>query len=204
MRNADRNAGTARLEPCATIARTKCGNSTCGPWVRPTADAVKHAARLIREGKLVAFPTETVYGLGANAFDAQAAVKGLPQIAFTKRHHLRKPFGMGTIYCWNVYSPGGGIYVYDPARAETPAREIFRRDYGTVYDMSPSFDAKKLLFSWMAIKPGPDFEPTGEVGYRKNIDSFHIYEINVDGTGLRQLTVPEHKLPAAGYLPSAL
>ena len=38
---------------------------------------------MIREGKLVAFPTETVYGLGANALDAAAvrrvfAVKGRP------------------------------------------------------------------------------------------------------------------------------
>ncbi|MDG5799909.1 L-threonylcarbamoyladenylate synthase [Marinilabiliaceae bacterium ANBcel2] len=30
------------------------------------------AAKLIREGKLVAFPTETVYGLGANGLDANA------------------------------------------------------------------------------------------------------------------------------------
>src|SRR5262249_5605430 len=34
---------------------------------------IEHAAALIRTGKLVAFPTETVYGLGANALDAQAA-----------------------------------------------------------------------------------------------------------------------------------
>ena len=45
--------------------------------------SVEHAARLIREGKLVAFPTETVYGLGANALDAAAvrrifAAKGRP------------------------------------------------------------------------------------------------------------------------------
>ena len=33
---------------------------------------VAHAAQLIREGRLVAFPTETVYGLGANALDAAA------------------------------------------------------------------------------------------------------------------------------------
>ncbi|MCB2203124.1 threonylcarbamoyl-AMP synthase [bacterium] len=41
------------------------------------------AARLLREGGLVAFPTETVYGLGANALDEQAVrkvyeVKGRP------------------------------------------------------------------------------------------------------------------------------
>lgn len=33
---------------------------------------VEQAAALIRAGKLVAFPTETVYGLGANALDAAA------------------------------------------------------------------------------------------------------------------------------------
>ena len=35
-------------------------------------DAVARAAELIRAGKLVAMPTETVYGLGANALDAAA------------------------------------------------------------------------------------------------------------------------------------
>jgi len=43
-----------------------------------------HAAALIRSGKLVAFPTETVYGLGANALDGAAverifAAKGRPR-----------------------------------------------------------------------------------------------------------------------------
>ncbi len=45
--------------------------------------SVSTAAELLRAGELVAFPTETVYGLGANAFDEQAvrqvyAVKGRP------------------------------------------------------------------------------------------------------------------------------
>jgi L-threonylcarbamoyladenylate synthase len=39
-----------------------------------TVANLAHAAELLRGGKLVAFPTETVYGLGANALDA-AAVK---------------------------------------------------------------------------------------------------------------------------------
>ncbi|MGE0653817.1 MAG: L-threonylcarbamoyladenylate synthase [Alphaproteobacteria bacterium] len=39
-----------------------------------TADAaaIDHAARLIRDGKLVAFPTETVYGLGCDATNDRA------------------------------------------------------------------------------------------------------------------------------------
>ena len=46
--------------------------------------SVERAAGLIRAGKLVAFPTETVYGLGANALDAAAVerifeAKGRPR-----------------------------------------------------------------------------------------------------------------------------
>ena len=37
--------------------------------------SIARAAELIRAGKLVAFPTETVYGLGANAFDAAAVAR---------------------------------------------------------------------------------------------------------------------------------
>ena len=36
---------------------------------------LEEAAWLLREGGLVAFPTETVYGLGANALDPEAAKK---------------------------------------------------------------------------------------------------------------------------------
>lgn len=38
-------------------------------------EAVREAARLLREGKLVAFPTETVYGLGACALDPKAVAR---------------------------------------------------------------------------------------------------------------------------------
>ena len=41
----------------------------------PSAAEIEHAARLLREGRLVAFPTETVYGLGANALDADAVAR---------------------------------------------------------------------------------------------------------------------------------
>lgn len=52
--------------------------STC------TADAIVQAAAQLRAGSLVAFPTETVYGLGADATNASAVariyeVKGRPQ-----------------------------------------------------------------------------------------------------------------------------
>ncbi|PRX46989.1 translation factor SUA5 [Prauserella shujinwangii] len=51
------------------------------PGIAP--DRVEHAARILRAGGLVAFPTETVYGLGADAENVGAverifAVKGRP------------------------------------------------------------------------------------------------------------------------------
>ncbi len=39
------------------------------------ADIYEKAGEIIRKGGLVAFPTETVYGLGGNGFDADAAAK---------------------------------------------------------------------------------------------------------------------------------
>ena len=38
----------------------------------PEPELIAQAAAYLHAGKLVAFPTETVYGLGANAFNPQA------------------------------------------------------------------------------------------------------------------------------------
>lgn len=51
---------------------------------QPDEEALAEAARVLRAGGLVAFPTETVYGLGGNALDGAACtrifqVKGRPQ-----------------------------------------------------------------------------------------------------------------------------
>jgi len=41
----------------------------------PDARVIAHAAELLRAGRVVAFPTETVYGLGAHALDRAAILK---------------------------------------------------------------------------------------------------------------------------------
>ncbi|MDR1514587.1 MAG: threonylcarbamoyl-AMP synthase [Synergistaceae bacterium] len=58
--------------------------SANGGIVPATRESIREAARIIRGGGLVAFPTETVYGLGANALDTDAVkkifeAKGRPQ-----------------------------------------------------------------------------------------------------------------------------
>jgi L-threonylcarbamoyladenylate synthase len=52
--------------------------------VEPTAQSIAAAARLVQQGRLVAFPTETVYGLGADATNERAVAaifeaKGRPR-----------------------------------------------------------------------------------------------------------------------------
>ena len=52
--------------------------------VPPTADGIAEAAALVRAGEIVAYPTETVYGLAADPFSVTAieklfAVKGRPE-----------------------------------------------------------------------------------------------------------------------------
>jgi len=51
---------------------------------------IRSAARAVREGKLVAFPTETVYGLGTNA-DDPAAMRRLSEV---KQRDPNKPFAL--------------------------------------------------------------------------------------------------------------
>src|SRR5258708_13654634 len=55
--------------------------------VAPTAENVDRAARLLRGGKLVSFPTETVYGLGADARNPDA----VRRIFTTKRRPAAHP-----------------------------------------------------------------------------------------------------------------
>jgi L-threonylcarbamoyladenylate synthase len=64
--------------------------------VPATPEAIDRAAALLRSGKLVAFPTETVYGLGADATDERAvarifAAKGRPRFNPLIVHVLSLP-----------------------------------------------------------------------------------------------------------------
>jgi len=78
---------------------------------------VAYAAELIRAGRLVAFPTETVYGLGANALDAAAverifSVKGRPHTTPLIVHVASIEMARGLAAAW-------------PEAAETLARRYW-------------------------------------------------------------------------------
>src|SRR2546423_9303160 len=91
-----------------------------------------HAAELIRAGRLVAFPTETVYGLGANALDRAAVeriftAKGRPRTSPLIVHVDTMEMARGLALRWPDpaaklaarYWPGPLTLVV-PKRAEIP------------------------------------------------------------------------------------
>jgi len=71
----------------------------------PTPQVLAQAANLIQKGRLVAFPTETVYGLGADATNEQAVAaiyeaKGRPQFN-PLIVHVAEPADLDPLVVWN-------------------------------------------------------------------------------------------------------
>jgi hypothetical protein len=120
--------------------------------------------------------------------------KTVPEFVFVKRHHFKKPFGIGSIIGWDIHRPGGGIYTCELTPSGAVEKELFHNDDGVVFDISLSFDARKLLFSWRNCRED---------------DSFHIYELDLDGgagdggggVAPRQLTTGRYHDIHPFYLP---
>ncbi len=58
-----------------TLAQAETGEHIVSMFKSTDDDAIAEAARILRAGGLVAFPTETVYGLGADATNGQAVAR---------------------------------------------------------------------------------------------------------------------------------
>lgn len=108
---------------------------------------------------------------------------GFDKLVLIKRHELN-PSHVYTAYCED-FRPGGGLYVLSPPTPDGELEEIVASPEGQILDFDVSYDAKEIIFSW-----------------RKNAsEGYHIYRVNVDGTGLRQLTSGECHDYNACYLP---
>ena len=62
---------------------------TVNPFL-PEKEAISLAASLIRKGGIVAYPTDTIYGLGVNVYDEEA----LRRLYRVKQRSLNKPTGV--------------------------------------------------------------------------------------------------------------
>lgn len=88
--------------------------------VRPSTAEIAQAAQLLRAGKLVAFPTETVYGLGANALDAMAVAR----IYAVKRRPATSPLIVHVSSIEMARSLAAGSYGW-PDAADRLARKFW-------------------------------------------------------------------------------
>ena len=121
-------------------------------WVDPAApcgESMACAAAIIRQGGLVAFPTETVYGLGANAVDAAAVARvyqakgrpsdnpliwhGLDTAAFAKvvdfpplAQKLAAAFWPGALTLVLNRKPGFGETEAQTLAVRAPSHPVFR------------------------------------------------------------------------------
>jgi hypothetical protein len=86
----------------------------------------------------------------------------------------RKELNPTHVYTYHVegFQPGGGLYVFTPDDKDGQLRELVASPQGQILDCEMSYDGKELLFSWKKDSQTP----------------YHLYRINVDGTGLTQIT----------------
>ena len=119
--------------------------------------------------------------------ESDVRVSDCPAIAFLKRPTGGRR-GTNATMLGRRTAKGSSICVYDPAKPEDGAMTIFDTKNGFIFDMSVSYDAEKLLFSYMS-------------DVSKGVDSFHIWQIDVDGSNLVQLTKGPWHDASAVYLP---
>lgn len=139
------------------------------------AEAIARAAALLRDGKLVAFPTETVYGLGADARNGKAvagifAAKGRPRfnplivhvqdIAEAERHAL---FSSTARKLAEAFWPGALTLVL-PRRADTPLSELVSAGLDTVALRVPAHPVARALLQEAGLPiAAPSANPSGRI-----------------------------------------
>lgn len=139
------------------------------------AEAIAHAAALLRGGKLVAFPTETVYGLGADARNGKAvagifAAKGRPRfnplivhvrdIAEAERHAV---FSNTARKLAETFWPGALTLVL-PRRSGTPLSELVSAGLDTVALRVPAHPIARALLREAALPiAAPSANPSGRI-----------------------------------------
>ncbi len=113
---------------------------------------------------------------------------GFKDILLVKRH----PLNISHVYVYHVegYIPGGGLYIYSPDAEGGKLKCIYDAKEGMITTADLSYDGKEIVF---ALKRG-GMVRCRPIAHAYDIprdipkNNYQIYRINVDGTGLTQLT----------------
>jgi L-threonylcarbamoyladenylate synthase len=139
------------------------------------AKGISEAARVLRDGGLVAFPTETVYGLGADATNGEAvaaifAAKGRPlfnplivHVAGLAEARAHVEFSPRAQALAETFWPGPLTLVL-PRKKDSPLSLLVSAGLDTVAIRAPSHPAALALLR-QAGRPvaGPSANPSGQV-----------------------------------------
>jgi len=143
--------------------------------LRPDADGTDEAARLLADGRLVAFPTETVYGLGADARNDEAvagiyAAKGRPSfnpliihVDSVKAAEKYCQFTPEARRLAQAFWPGAMTLVL-PLRAESGISKLVTAGLDTVAVRVPDHPVgRALLKAFGAPVAAPSANPSGRI-----------------------------------------
>jgi len=88
-------------------------------------------------------------------------------------------------YGWRA-RPGGGLFVLERPGTSLATRRVFDASKGCVLEPRLSYDARRVVFSYVHCPDGP--LPHGPLLNDEDKGFYHLWEANADGSGLRQLT----------------
>ncbi len=143
--------------------------------LQPTRTGIRRAAALLRDGALVAFPTETVYGLGADATDDTAVAKvfeakGRPSFNPLIVHvpTLADAEAIGEIpeAAWAFLEDGWpeGLTLVAPLRADSKLSLLVTAGQRTVALRVPASPvAQDLLTAFDGPVAAPSANPSGRI-----------------------------------------
>ena len=101
--------------------------------------------------------------------------------------------------------PGGGIYLLTRFKTEEPVLECLTSTFhepGSFLRPALSYDARKVLFAWCKHYPHLAAEANKLDKAKVPEDAFyHLFEMNIDGTGVRQVTHGKYDDFDGRYLP---
>jgi L-threonylcarbamoyladenylate synthase len=139
------------------------------------AAAITRAARMLRDGRLVAFPTETVYGLGADARNGRAvagifAAKGRPRfnplivhIASLAEAERHADFSEAAMRLARHFWPGALTLVL-PRRTGTDLSELVSAGLDTVALRVPAHPVAAALLKEAQLPiAAPSANPSGRI-----------------------------------------
>lgn len=140
-----------------------------------TDKAIENAARILARGGLVAFPTETVYGLGADARNGEAvagifAAKGRPRfnplivhVASLEAARAHGEFLQTALKLAAKFWPGG-LSLVVPRRVDSKLSELVSAGLDTVALRMPAHPvARALLKQFGGPVAAPSANPSGAV-----------------------------------------